>query len=139
MLNAWGRAKMEADDPERQIRAVVGAQLRLIQSIPAIPAILFSRELHAENDALRQGLMQLLQHLHGLLAGAVKAGQERGAFDAALNPDDAAFLIISVIQGTTVRWSLSGRSFNLVATGQRMLDVLFRSFVTNARPTTRRA
>jgi AcrR family transcriptional regulator len=138
MLAAWARATADADDPERRIGAIVAAQLRLIQSVPAIPAILFSRELHAENDALRQGLMQILQHLHGLLAGAVRTGQERGVFDAELDPDDAAFLIISVIQGSTIRWSLSARSFDLVATGQRMLEVLLRSFIADSRPAARR-
>jgi AcrR family transcriptional regulator len=137
MLASWSEASAVADDPERRIRAVVGAQLRLIRSVPAIPAILFSRELHAENDALRKGLMQLLQHFHDRLAAAVRNGQAAGRFDPGLDPEDAAFLIIGIVQGTTVRWSLSGRSFDLVATGERMIDMLLRGFAGASAPATR--
>lgn len=139
MLATWRRATATTAEPAEQIRAIAGAQLRLIRSVPAIPAILFSRELHAENEPLRQGITDLMQHLHRLLASAVQAGKQKGAFDPDLDPDEAAFLIISVIQGTTVRWSLNGRSFDLVQKGLRMLDVLLHGFAGSGRSTARRA
>ena len=85
---------------------------------------MFSRELHAENDASRRTLHQLVQRLQDLVAEAVREGQAQGTLRAGVAPTDAAFLIISVFQGVTLRWSISGRSFNLAREGDRMVELV---------------
>src|SRR3546814_2527160 len=49
----WHAIERGPVDPVDRLRAIVTAQLKLIPSIPAIPAILLSRELHVENRRLR--------------------------------------------------------------------------------------
>ena len=122
----WTKAQDADCTAVDQIRALVAAQLRLIQSTPAIPAILFSRELHTRNKGLRTAFLGLLGRFHavigGLAARASRAGELRGDID----PDDAAFLIVGLVQGLAVRWSISGRNFDLVKEGCRLLDVQLR-------------
>ena len=36
---------------------------------------------------------------------------------------DAAFLLIGLVQGLAVRWSLAGRTFDLVDEGARLFDL----------------
>lgn len=43
-------------------------------------------------------------------------------------PDDAAFLILGLVQGLAIRWSISGRSFDLAEEGSRLLDLQLRGF-----------
>ena len=42
--------------------------------------------------------------------------------------DDAAFLVIGPVQGLVLRWSFSGRGFELVVEVERLLDVLLGGF-----------
>lgn len=119
----WRKAQRPDAAPLDQLRALVAAQLRLIQSTPAIPAILFSRELHTKNEGLRSAFFGLMNRFYRLIAGLVvqacAAGELRDDFD----PDDAAYLIVGLVQGLAVRWSVSGRNFDLAEEGGRLLEL----------------
>lgn len=131
MEEGWAEALRGKARPGDKIRALVVAQLRLIRATPAIPAILFSRELHTDNDGLRTAFLALLGRFHRRIAGLVGEGIDAGEWDADLDPGDAAFLILGLVQGLAVRWSVAGRGFDLVAEGERLLELLLRGF---ARP-----
>lgn len=107
-----------------QLRHLVAAQLGLVRAVPAIPAILFSHELHARDQRLREAFHALLRRLHHRLAGIFEGGSRRGEFPVDLDPSDAAYLVLALIQGLVVRWSLSGRGFDPVAEGERLLALL---------------
>jgi len=124
----WAKAQRADATPLGQIRAVVAAQLRLIQTIPAIPAILFSRELHTRNQALREAFFGLLIRFHRILADLAARGRTAGELRRDVEPDDAAFLILALVQGLAVRWSISGRGFDLPEEGSRLLDIQLRGF-----------
>ena len=113
-------------DPVLRLRGLISAQVRQVQAIPALPAILHSRELNVDNPALRdlfRGLMQQFQtHLMTALQDLIALG--RLAPD--LHPADAAVLLMSTMQGLAIRWSLGSRAFDLHAEGLRLLDVQLR-------------
>ena len=114
--------------PAGELRNLVLNHLSFIGTTPAIPAILFSRELHVENEKMRsffEGLMATRHRgISKLIAKEITAGQ----FAETLNPDDAAYLILALIQGLAMRWSMSAHNFNLVAEGKRLLDLLLDGF-----------
>ena len=120
--------KSEAGSPVNQLRDAVASHLAYIATTPAIPAILFSRELHSENEKLRvffAGLITNRQHhFSKLIAKEVEMGRLREQLD----PDDAAYLILALIQGLAMRWSLSDRNFDLVEEGIRLLDLQLDGF-----------
>lgn len=120
------------DDPDvpasEKLQALITSQLKLIQSTPAIPAILLSRELHAENARLRKLFYAMMERFHGRITDLIEEGERSGHFRFDLDPRDAAFLVIGVVQGLVLRWSLSGRTFDLADEGSRLLSVLLSSF-----------
>lgn len=124
----WTKAQSPDAAPIDQIQALIAAQLRLIQSTPAIPAILFSRELHTKNKGLRQAFFGLLSRFHRVIADLAAHARDAGSLRGDLDPDDAAYLIIGLVQGLAVRWSISGRSFDLAAEGSRLLDLQLSGF-----------
>ena len=127
MEKRWNRAERPGiTAPEEILRGLVLAQLRLIRTFPAIPAILFSRELQVENDKLRKAFVALMQRFHARLRTNIVAAQDAGVFRDDVDPDDAAYLLISLVQGLAVRWSVSARRFNLVKEGERLLDLQLR-------------
>jgi len=125
----WTKALSPNASPTDKIRTLIVAQLQLIQSTPAIPAILFSRELHAKNKGLRKAFFGLMSRFHRLLADLVTQARDAGELREDLNPDDVAFLIVGLVQGLAVRWSISGRDFNLTEEGSRLLRLQLSGFV----------
>lgn len=123
MTAAWGDVLDGRSGPVDRIRELVSVQLRLIEATPAIPAILFSRELHVENDALRARFLDLMRRFHRTIAGEVRRAQGDGEMRDDLDPDDIAFLLISLVQGLALRWSLNRKGFSLEAEGARLLAV----------------
>ena len=124
----WTKAQSGDATATDGIRALIAAQLRLIQSTPAIPAILFSRELHTKNKGLRKAFFGLMSRFHRLIADLVAQAREEGVLRGDLDPDDAAYLIIGLVQGLAVRWSISGRNFDLTEEGNRLLELQLRGF-----------
>ena len=122
----------ENDDerPIDRLRKLIISHLTFIRKTPAIPAILFSRELHAKNEKLRIFFARLMASRQQIFSQLIAAEIEAGRFDAALDPDDAAYLILALIQGTAMRWSLNDRNFDLVDEGRRLLDLQLDGFKT---------
>jgi AcrR family transcriptional regulator len=128
------QAKAAASDalkapPADQLRHFVRGHLAFIEGNPAIPAILFSRELHAANEPLRAFFAGLIGNRQRHFSRLIRAEIEAGRFDPALDADDAAYLVLALIQGAAMRWSLNARGFDLVAEGARLLELLLRGFL----------
>ena len=102
------------------------AQLAQIAATPALPMLLFSRELNVTNAKLRATFHGRLTTFHGLLAMEVGAGQNTGALRGDIAANDAAALLTSLVQGVAIRWALGARDFDLRAEGLRLFDVQCR-------------
>ncbi len=127
MEKRWAKAEQaNADNPEERLKDLLLAQLRVVHTFPAIPAILYSRELQVENIRLRKHLSVLLQQFHDRLIKNVADGQSTNTLRTDLSADDATYLLISSIQGLVVRWSVTARRFNLLKEGERLIDLQLR-------------
>ncbi len=122
-----------AGSPLERLRAVLDVQLAIVRDTPAMPALLFSRELHNENARLRSAVYGHIGRIHDLLAEILRAGTANGPFRADLDIDRAAFMIVGLLQGLVVRWSLSGRRLALLEEGQRMFDMLLDGLLANGK------
>ncbi len=116
------------EDPHDQLKDIVGSHFVHVAEQPAIPAILYSRELQAENHVLRDKFSEVLDRRKQALAGIIRSGQARGVHKADLVAEDAAQLIAEAVQGLSMRWLLDGCSYDLADAGPRMLAPLFDAF-----------
>ncbi len=113
---------MQSDAPAMErLRAIVARQFAFIVKTPAIPAILYSRELHAENEALREKFATMQARRHALFTSLFQSAIDVGDLKE-INAEDAAALTLALIQGLSMRWSLEQRRFDLVAEGTRLLE-----------------
>ncbi|HEY8595580.1 MAG TPA: TetR/AcrR family transcriptional regulator [Devosiaceae bacterium] len=128
MRAAWAGKDGESDDPVARLEAAIVGQFKLIRQMPALPAILLSRELHAGNMPLRMALMQTMRAFQQRLTALVEQAIAAGRFRHDLNAGDAALLLIGLVQSVALRWTLGGRSEDLVATGRRLLAVQISGF-----------
>ena len=123
MQRAWDEAEAGASGPRARLKALIGAQLSAISKTPALPSILFSRELQVENHALRDVFHGLLAAFQGRLVAAIRDLQAEGDLQSAVSPEDVAMLLTSLVQGVAIRWTLGARGFSLVSEGLRLSDV----------------
>jgi len=121
MTAAWSEVVAEQAAPQDRVSKLLLVQLRQIAVNPAIPAILHSRELHTENAPLRAQFLGLMTQFQALLVEALTEGRRQGVFRPDIAPGDAAVLLISLVQGLAIRWSLGKRAFSLEAEGGRLL------------------
>lgn len=123
---AWEDALRTGEAPLVRLRALIDAQLAQIAATPALPMLLFSRELNVTNAELRVTFHGTLSAFRGLLATEILAGQQDGAFRDDIAADDAAVLLTSLVQGVAIRWALGARDFALHDEGLRLFDVQCR-------------
>ena len=119
----WAAAEAGATGPQARLKALIGAQLTAIAETPALPSILFSRELQVDNPALREVFRKLLGAFQGRLVAAIRELQAAGHLRRDVGPEDVAILLTSLVQGVAIRWTLGARGFVLVPEGLRLFDV----------------
>ncbi|MBF9019816.1 TetR/AcrR family transcriptional regulator [Thalassobius vesicularis] len=120
---AWTTAETLATGPNDRLKALIEAQLSAIAHTPALPSILFSRELQVENPGLRNVFREILGAYQGRLVSAIRDQQASGDLQGDESPEDIAILLTSLVQGVAIRWTLGARGFSLVDEGVRLLDV----------------
>ncbi len=126
MAAAWDETLNFGDEPVARLRALIAAQFAQIVATPALPMLLFSRELNVTNAELRAIFNRTLMAFRGLLATEFGAGQKAGLLRADVAANDAAALLTSLVQGVAIRWALGARDFDLREEGLRLFDVQCR-------------
>jgi len=119
----WAEAEAGTTAPQARLKALIGAQLTAITETPALPSILFSRELQVDNPALRDVFRALLGSFQGRLVAAVGELQSSGSLRRDPSAEDVAVLLTALVQGVAIRWTLGARGFPLVQEGLRLFDV----------------
>ena len=120
---AWTTAETLATGPNDRLKALIEAQLSAIAHTPALPSILFSRELQVENPGLRNVFREILSAYQSRLVSTIRDQQASGYLQGDESPEDIAILLTSLVQGIAIRWTLGARGFSLVDEGVRLLDV----------------
>lgn len=130
---AWEEALSVGDGPLFRLRALIAAQFAQIAATPALPMLLFSRELNVTNAELRTTFRGRLMAFRNLLAQEAAAGQKAGLVRDDIAAEDAAALLTSLVQGTAIRWALGARDFDLREEGLRLFDVQCRLLAAEGR------
>lgn len=126
----WNEAEAETagagGGPLDRLRALVGAQLRLIRMTPAMPQLLFSRVIQSKASLPRTVLSGIMRGYIARLEARIVDAQAAGALRRDVAAADAALLLVGLIQGLVLRWTVTGRAFDLVEEGMRLLDIQLR-------------
>ncbi len=105
-----GAAIASAGSRRDRLRAIVRAYVGVAVAVPALPALLFSGELHAAggNAGLRDEILRRLGWLKLAIAEQLRAGREEGEFRADLDVPASADLAVGFVLGTLLQWRLGG-------------------------------
>jgi len=126
----WKSGGFEKSAQTNPLKALVLNHFKTIQQTPALPAILFSRELHAENENLRGFFVNMVEKFHQLITSVIKEQMQDEIDTTDISAEDIAWLVISLIQGLALRWSLNSGDFDLVDEGERLFDLQMMCFTS---------
>ncbi len=130
------RVQAEIASPVGRIRRQVLDHLRLIVEIPALPDMVLLRCHDASLAPLRERVLGAMSGFHARLSAEVASAVRCGRFAPGTDPDDAAGLLLGLIQNLVLRMILSGKRGDPVKDGARMLELLLRAFENPPRSTT---
>ncbi|RJR17304.1 MAG: TetR/AcrR family transcriptional regulator [Nitrospiraceae bacterium] len=108
--------------PLERLNKMFMLHIEYVEKNEGIPRLIFSEEIHAGNQELKQRLLQSIDSYAAQLESLIKEGQKAGAIQKDINPKQTAVMFIGMIQATILRWSLSGFSFSLAAEGRKLWD-----------------
>ena len=115
--------------PAERILAILGAYLRTVREIPAIPALLLAGETlgPASTSRLPVVIESRFKRLHAVVTDQLETGKTETAFDPSLDVDTAAHMAVGIAQGLILRWQLSGRTLDMGAELERLFPLYLRS------------
>ncbi|MGD2080281.1 MAG: TetR/AcrR family transcriptional regulator [Nitrospirota bacterium] len=115
--------------PLMKLKKAFMLHLEYIQKNEGIPRLVFSEELHGGNEKLKKKLLKGIDSYASALESIIKDAQKESYMKKGLDPKASALSIIGMVQGVTLRWSLSGYSFSLTREGMK----LWRNYETCVR------
>ncbi len=98
---------------DERLRALLEKQLGFVAGHKGLPRLLFSERLHQENTRLKQSVRRIMQAYAATVAEVIRDGIESGIFRSDLDPDETARMILALVQGTIIRWSVRDFEFDL--------------------------
>jgi TetR/AcrR family transcriptional regulator, cholesterol catabolism regulator len=113
------------NDPRRRIRVAAEASIEFLFESADILQIA-RREIPGGRDQMQGGFAKFFQEYMALLAEAIQLGAEQGIFRA-VNPTDAARVLMTMIQGTfAMAYLINQRAQTPQQAAAALLDVYFQ-------------
>jgi AcrR family transcriptional regulator len=110
------------DSPLMKLKSAFMQHFDYIEKNEGIPRLVFSDEMHAGRQDMREKLLLSITSYSTVLESIIKEGQKAGLIQKDLKAKSAAMMFIGLVQVTTLRWTLSSFSFPLVTEGMKMWE-----------------
>lgn len=114
----------EKDDNLVKLRTVLATHLKFIRNHPGITRLLFSDEVHFNEEDLRNDLFDIITEYRNVIKGLLEAGIEQGQVRKDIDLDAAFTLYFGMIQSQILFWSLSGGEKSL----EEQVDELWKQY-----------
>ncbi len=114
------RVLAESSSPSESLKKIFILHLDYIEKNKGIPRLVFSNEIHVDNNRLREKLFSTIDSYARRLEELLREWRSAGSIKESMDPAPTALTLIGMIQALTMKWSLSGFSFSLVDEGRRL-------------------
>jgi TetR/AcrR family transcriptional regulator len=134
IVPALAAAQSEQGSRHERICKIARAYVGVVEKTPAMLAILFHPEVLLHDPETRQALVERFLRLETVFRDAALAAIEAGEYREAINPEQISSLLVTILQGALLRWTLADRSFNLEQAVDQAIASAARGFVRSAAP-----
>ncbi|NEZ02706.1 TetR family transcriptional regulator [Wenzhouxiangella sp. XN201] len=113
LLGVVGSVAAGTGPADERLRQLLEQQLSFIAKHRGLPRLLFSERLHQENTHLKRSVGRIMEAYSNTVADLLRDGVASGVFRPDLDADETARLILAMIQGLVMRWSIHDFDFEL--------------------------
>lgn len=117
-------AKNTPGTPLCRLRAMMHTWLRLGEKLPALSALIFSRELFAASDEMRALLAARIQRPHALYCGVIRQAVAVGEVRPDIDVARVGWMLIGQLHGLMIRRTVLDRTFDVHGELDVILDML---------------
>lgn len=116
----------DGDAPaDERLKRLLLRQVAFISRRRGMPRLLFSDQLHRDDPELKATVRRIMERYAGRLAALLAEGVESGVFRADLDPERTAWMVMALIQGTVMRWSIYDFEFPLEEEGEKIWEAVW--------------
>lgn len=115
---------------DQRLKSLLERQLDFISRHRGLPRLLFSERLHQENTHLKQAVRTVMQGYARIVSGVLEEGIQDGRFRPDLDAEENARMILALVQGLVMRWSISDFAFDLRDESDALWRLLERALTT---------
>lgn len=112
------------DLPRERLEKLIKAQIQFIKNHPGVARLIFSNHVYKGPQKLKSVVQTIMNTYIKKLAELINAGIRCGQFREDIDPDIAARLVVSTIQGIIVRWSVHDFKFDIQEETQSLLQLI---------------
>lgn len=113
LLGVVGGIAAGSGPADERLKSLLESQLAFISRHRGLPRLLFSERLHQENTRLKRSVARIMDAYTTTVSGLLAEGVASGVFRDDVDPDESARLILAMIQGLIMRWSVQDFRFDL--------------------------
>ena len=118
--------QMLSDKPaDVRLETFIKRHLALVSKMKGVPRILFSDRLHVEDPELKKTVQGIVTKLTNNISNLITDGIKEGVFDKSVNPDQMARMVVTLVQGSIVRWSIFDFTYPLTDTADEIWNVIW--------------
>lgn len=121
-LGSFFTGDLPADE---RLRRLLNRQLNLVSGTRGIARVLFSDRLHSEAPELKAAVRGVMDRYARHVAELIREGARTGRFRSDIDPEEAARLIMAMIQGLVMRWSIHEFEFSLEKQGESIWNFVW--------------
>lgn len=122
------RAAAAPVTPDARLRMLVMDHLEVVRDNPALPDIMVMRDAREAQGELRSTMQASMAGLRNALVDNVRAAVAQGIFREAVDPADAATLLLGIIQSLVLRMLMGRNPQILPQDGERLLNLQLAGF-----------
>jgi TetR/AcrR family transcriptional regulator len=117
---------------DRRLQQLLQRQLKFISQRRGVSRVLFSERLHYEDPELKAVVRRMMEAYADRVAGLITEGQASGRIRSELEPHETAVMILALIQGLVMRWSISDFALDLEMQGEAVWRLLEPTLLVRA-------
>ncbi|PHS77920.1 MAG: TetR family transcriptional regulator [Robiginitomaculum sp.] len=118
--------QMLSDKPaDVRLETFIRRHLAMVSKMKGVPRILFSDRLHAEDPELKKSVQRIITKLTVNIGQLIQDGIKEGVFDKNVNPDQMARMVVTLVQGSVVRWSIFDFNYKLTDTADEIWNTIW--------------
>jgi AcrR family transcriptional regulator len=117
-----------------RLKNFIEGHLSMVNKMKGIPRLLFSDRLHVENPELKKTVQGIITKLTENIEQLIKDGMTEGTFRKDVNPEHMARMVVTLVQGSIVRWSIFDFEYKLTDRANEIWNVMWPALRPPQKP-----